>query len=190
MLEPYSWGRLIRKSLYVIYPPALVLGLITGEWLLCLLLATVLHLCWLYYYQKKLADWPIDLTGASLLSILLIAVALLAWWLQKRLTGNTEVTSVTGKPGENSGAALGWLLLTTLWLPLLDYARSYAPQASQLASALGPEPGCVQMVGLSRAQVAALQQAKIKMGKIAVFILGRISHPVYAFIMGCIFNPF
>ena len=56
-----------------------------------------------------------------------------------------------------SGAALGWLLLTTLWLPLLDYARSYAPQASQLASALGPEPGCVQMVGLSRAQVAALQ---------------------------------
>ena len=57
MLEPYSWGRLIRKSLYVIYPPALVLGLITGEWLLCLLIATVLHLCWLYYYQKKLADW-------------------------------------------------------------------------------------------------------------------------------------
>ena len=56
-----------------------------------------------------------------------------------------------------SGAALGWLLLTTLWLPLLDYARSYAPQANQLATALGPAPGCVQMVGLSRAQVAALQ---------------------------------
>ena len=57
MLEPYSWARLIRKSLYVIYPPALLLGVVTGEWLLCLLLATVLHLCWLYYYQKKLADW-------------------------------------------------------------------------------------------------------------------------------------
>ncbi|ROS15633.1 iron(III) transport system permease protein [Raoultella sp. BIGb0399] len=59
--------------------------------------------------EKKLADWPIDLPGASLLSLLLIAVALLAWWLQKRLTGDTEVTSVTGKPGENSGASLGWL---------------------------------------------------------------------------------
>lgn len=59
--------------------------------------------------EKKLADWPIDLAGASLLSLLLIAVALLAWWLQKRLTGDTEVTSVTGKPGENSGASLGWL---------------------------------------------------------------------------------
>lgn len=61
--------------------------------------------------EKKLADWPIDLPGASLLSLLLIAVALLAWWLQKRLTGDKEVTSVTGKPGENSGAGLGWLTL-------------------------------------------------------------------------------
>ncbi len=36
--------------------------------------------------EKKLADWPIDLPGASLLSLLLIGVALLAggcksgWW--------------------------------------------------------------------------------------------------------------
>lgn len=59
--------------------------------------------------EKKLADWPIDLPGASLLSLLLIAVALLAWWLQKRLTGDKEVTSVTGKPGEISGTSLGWL---------------------------------------------------------------------------------
>ncbi|MBU4422289.1 MAG: hypothetical protein KKG12_00735 [Gammaproteobacteria bacterium] len=56
-----------------------------------------------------------------------------------------------------SGAALCWLLLTTLWLPLLDYARSYAPQARKLSAALGPNPGCVQMLGLSRAQMAALQ---------------------------------
>lgn len=61
--------------------------------------------------EKKLADWPVDLPGASLLSLLLIAVALLAWWLQKRLTGDKAVTSVTGKPGENSGAELGWLTL-------------------------------------------------------------------------------
>lgn len=61
--------------------------------------------------ERKLADWPVDLPGASLLSLLLIAVALLAWWLQKRLTGDKEVTSVTGKPGENSGAELGWLTL-------------------------------------------------------------------------------
>ncbi|EOH6068345.1 TPA: ABC transporter permease [Klebsiella michiganensis] len=66
--------------------------------------------------EKKLADWPVDLPGASLLSLLLIAVALLAWWLQKRLTGDKEVTSVTGKPGENSGAELGWLTLPAVLL--------------------------------------------------------------------------
>lgn len=56
-----------------------------------------------------------------------------------------------------SGAALGWLLLMTLWLPLLDFARSYAPQVRSVMAVMGPEPGCVQTVGLSRAQVAALQ---------------------------------
>jgi iron(III) transport system permease protein len=40
--------------------------------------------------------------GAALLS-LLMAVALFAWWLQKRLVGEKEVTSVTGKPGRTSG---------------------------------------------------------------------------------------
>lgn len=55
------------------------------------------------------------------------------------------------------GAALGWVLLMTLWLPLLDYARSYGPQVRNVVAALGPEPGCIQTVGLSRAQVAALQ---------------------------------
>lgn len=68
--------------------------------------------------EKKLADWPIDLPGASLLSLLLIGVALLAWWLQKRLVGDTEVTSVTGKPGENSGAELGGLALPAVLLML------------------------------------------------------------------------
>ncbi len=37
--------------------------------------------------EKKLADWPVDLTGAALLSLLLMAVALFAWWLQIRLVG-------------------------------------------------------------------------------------------------------
>lgn len=37
--------------------------------------------------EKKLADWPVDLPGAALLSLLLMAVALFAWWLQRRLVG-------------------------------------------------------------------------------------------------------
>ncbi len=57
--------------------------------------------------EKKLADWPIDLPGASLLSMVLIVIALTGWWLQRRLVGDKEVTSVTGKPTENVGATLG-----------------------------------------------------------------------------------
>lgn len=57
--------------------------------------------------EKKLADWPIDLPGASLLSMVLIIIALTGWWLQRRLVGDKEVTSVTGKPTENMGATLG-----------------------------------------------------------------------------------
>jgi len=55
-----------------------------------------------------------------------------------------------------SGATLCWLLLMTLWLPMLDYARSYAPLTRNVA-ALMSHPGCVQVHGLSRAQMAALQ---------------------------------
>ena len=57
--------------------------------------------------EKKLADWPIDLPGASLLSMVLIVIALIGWGLQRRLVGDKEVTSVTGKPTENMGATLG-----------------------------------------------------------------------------------
>ncbi|MFC3914617.1 phosphate regulon sensor histidine kinase PhoR [Pseudaeromonas sharmana] len=57
MLEPYSWGKMIRRSLYLIYSPALLVGLLTGFWAEALLASAVFHLLWLYYYQKKLADW-------------------------------------------------------------------------------------------------------------------------------------
>ncbi|MBS0495338.1 MAG: hypothetical protein JSS31_15610 [Proteobacteria bacterium] len=54
------------------------------------------------------------------------------------------------------GASLGWLLLMTLWLPMLDYGRSLAPQADQVRAAIADNAGCVAAYGLSRAQVAAL----------------------------------
>ena len=53
------------------------------------------------------------------------------------------------------GAALAWLLVMTLWLPVLDYARSYAAPVQRLAARIDA-PGCVQVFGLTRPQVAAL----------------------------------
>lgn len=56
-----------------------------------------------------------------------------------------------------SGATLGWLLLLTLWLPLLDFARSYAPQMQALRPLVAQTDGCVHPLGLSRSQIAALE---------------------------------
>jgi hypothetical protein len=54
-----------------------------------------------------------------------------------------------------SGAALCWLLLTSLWLPLLDYARSYGPLMDKISGITGPTP-CMQYAGINKAQGAAL----------------------------------
>lgn len=54
------------------------------------------------------------------------------------------------------GATLCWLLLMSLWLPLLDHARSYGPLSRRVA-ALVPTDHCVLVDDLSAAQIAALQ---------------------------------
>ena len=66
------------------------------------------------------------------------------------------------------GAALCWLLLMTLWLPLLDFARSYAPMVQQARLLMADSPACVASLGLSRSQVAALRfHGKLKLEPLA-----------------------
>ncbi|WP_439609201.1 hypothetical protein [Hydrogenophaga sp.] len=55
-----------------------------------------------------------------------------------------------------AGSTLCWLLLMTLWLPLLDFGRSYGPISRGIASLVAPQ-SCVLADGLSQAQIAALQ---------------------------------
>ncbi len=55
-----------------------------------------------------------------------------------------------------SGAVTCWILLTTLWMPMLDYARSYAPMIARVQLELGAAH-CVYGASLSQAQIAALQ---------------------------------
>jgi len=54
------------------------------------------------------------------------------------------------------GAALCWVLLTTLWLPLLDFARSYKPLISNVSRVV-PNDACVYVYGLSSGQLAGFQ---------------------------------
>lgn len=55
-----------------------------------------------------------------------------------------------------AGASLTWILIMTLWLPLLDYGRSYMPQLAALQSQRSAISGCVLGVGLDRGELAAL----------------------------------
>jgi hypothetical protein len=55
-----------------------------------------------------------------------------------------------------TGVVLCWLLLMTLWLPLLDYARSYRPWVERVARHV-PRDACIAAPGLGRAPIAALE---------------------------------
>lgn len=87
--------------------------------------------------EERLADWPIDLPGSSLLSLLLVIVALSAFALQRKLVGNKEVTSITGKPAHNSGIELGyWRYPALLLFTLTALVVVVVPMLSMLLSAL------------------------------------------------------
>lgn len=93
------------------------------------------------------------------LPLFLIALcASLVWaWLVFWRTGRHRTAIWKSVVLPAGGAALCWLLLMTLWLPLLDWARSYVPLVAQTTALMPVKPRCVSTLGLSRGQVAAYQ---------------------------------
>jgi hypothetical protein len=57
----------------------------------------------------------------------------------------------------------------TLWMPMIDFARGYAPLVRNVATLMG-HPACVQVLGLTQAQLAALQHH----GKMQVDLQGHM----------------
>ena len=91
----------------------------------------------------------------SMLAFVSAFAATIAWaWLVRWRTGRHRVAIWKSLVLPASGAALCWLLLMTLWLPVLNYARGYAPQVRAVMRQMD-QPGCVEVFGLTRAQVAA-----------------------------------
>ena len=94
----------------------------------------------------------------SLTAFAVAIAATLAWlWLVKWRVGRHRAAIWKSLVLPAGGAALSWLLLMTLWLPLLDYARSYAPLVRRTLIVMKHQPICVQVHGLSRSQVAAFR---------------------------------
>ncbi len=94
----------------------------------------------------------------SLAPFVMALTATLVWaWLVKWRVGRHQSAIWKSVVLPAGGAALSWLLLMTLWLPLLDFARSYTPMVKLATSAMPQSPGCVATLGLNRSQIAALQ---------------------------------
>lgn len=99
---------------------------------------------------------PEFVPSLSVPALLLAALALLGWlglvrW--RTVRHRIELWKSLVLPA--AGAALCWLLLMTLWLPLLDHGLSYAPLVQRMRQN-HPGIACVQTIGLSNAQNAAL----------------------------------
>ena len=93
----------------------------------------------------------------SLVPFLFGASATLAWaWLVRWRVGRHRAAIWKSLVLPAGGAALSWLLLMTLWSPMLDYARSYAPLVRRVMMVV-QKPPCVEVYGLSRGQIAAFR---------------------------------
>jgi 4-amino-4-deoxy-L-arabinose transferase-like glycosyltransferase len=91
-------------------------------------------------------------------SFVIAISATLAWtWLVKWRVGRHRAAIWKTLVLPAGGAALCWLLLMTLWLPLLDFARSYAPLVRRSMVIMQQQPSCVEVHGLSAGQIAAFQ---------------------------------
>jgi 4-amino-4-deoxy-L-arabinose transferase-like glycosyltransferase len=78
-------------------------------------------------------------------------IALVRW-----RTGSVKPAIWKGMVLSAGGSAWCWLLLTTLWLPLLNHGLSYGPLAREVRATLSPT-ACVNTIGLSQAQLSAVQ---------------------------------
>ncbi len=80
-------------------------------------------------------------------------IALVRWRLQTKPAALWRGTVLSA-----GGITTTWLLLVTLWMPALDYVRSYRPVSAQLLQALQQhkKPGdCVRAIGLGIGQRAS-----------------------------------
>lgn len=92
-------------------------------------------------------SWPLVLPA-------LLASLLWAWLVAWRV-GRHRAAIWKSMVLPAGGATLCWLLLMTLWLPLLDHARSHRQLIEQIAQVTRRD-GCIEVQALARGQVAAL----------------------------------
>ncbi|QMV51740.1 ABC transporter permease [Ewingella americana] len=57
--------------------------------------------------EQKLADWPVDMPGAAVLSLVLVSLALCAYCVQRAVLAGRNVETLTGRPADVVAKPLG-----------------------------------------------------------------------------------
>ena len=109
-------------------------------------------------WPAKIADNAVRLEPGFVahLSVpaLLIALAASAAWLVALLRLPRSPWRVVTRWA--AGVAIVWVLLSELWMPWIDYGKTYRPVVAGLRQALPADPGCVSRLNLGAPQRAAL----------------------------------
>lgn len=124
------------------------------------------------------------------LALVVAVAATLAWlWLVRWRTARHRAAIWRSLVLPAGGVALAWNLAMTLWLPPLDYARSYRAHVALLSRHI-PGNVCITAPGLPRALTAALEyhgrwrvdaRAGAASGDCPVWVkAGTIAHPPLA----------
>jgi iron(III) transport system permease protein len=86
--------------------------------------------------EQRLADWPIDMPGAAVLSLLLVAIALCAYSVQRAVLAGKNVESMTGKPADVTQKSLAvWTLPVLVLFTLVALIAVALPIVSTLVTA-------------------------------------------------------
>jgi len=138
------------------------------DWFTLLFFSGLALLGWIYWIAMQTGYPPKPAASVARLvpgfvpefspfAFVLALAATIAWcWLVRWRTGRHRAALWKTLVLPAGGTALCWMLLMTLWLPPIDYARSYLPQVRAVMERVG-QPKCVAELALSRAHIAALQ---------------------------------
>ncbi|KQN58635.1 ABC transporter permease [Serratia sp. Leaf51] len=108
--------------------------------------------------EQRLADWPIDLPGAAVLSLVLVAMALCAYSVQRAVLAGKNVESMTGKPADLTQKSLaGRTIPVMILFSLVALIAVALPLLSMLATAFsGTLSGGLSLSNLTLRHFSAL----------------------------------
>ncbi|KAA0969615.1 iron ABC transporter permease [Aureimonas fodinaquatilis] len=87
--------------------------------------------------DNRISDWPIDLPGAAVMSLLLVLMSLGAFMLQRRIVARGNYQTLGGKPQAQAKKPLGvWAVPVTLLFTFIAFLATGLPMLAILATAL------------------------------------------------------